>query len=140
MAGFASAAVSENTGGTEEGGEAPDKGVAGDDHAIGAGDAIPAEFPSEVPLIDGEMRVAETTPDGDRTIWGVFVASEDPQAAMAHQCEELLSVGFKEPPSPEDEILRAFEKGDLKVSVAPLDGGDGQTMLNGGVIRDPGRG
>lgn len=116
------------------------EGATGGDVQIG-GDSIPADFPSDVPVIAGEVLngSAATGGDGER-VWNVLlsVADPDPAGTIVGQLEGagFVATGAGTEPTAEGGTL-IYAKDTTLVTVLLAKVGDGWTV-NYTVARTPG--
>lgn len=71
------------------------EGVTGSKMDIETG-KLPADFPAEIPTLDGAIQTAFGMEIDDGKTWSVVIAVDDAQTAMATAREKFLSAGFEE--------------------------------------------
>lgn len=79
----------------EGGAEKLIEGATGADIDVESGQ-LPADFPTNVPLIDGEIVQAAKVGLGGGSTWSVTFAVDDVSASMDSAREQLLGAGFNE--------------------------------------------
>lgn len=83
---------------TEEGVEQAIEGATGGnvDIDVGGGVSLPADFPSDVPLVDGTLFSSVSLGSGAEQSWNVIFTVPDANAAYADAVSQLTGAGFTE--------------------------------------------
>lgn len=83
---------------TEEGVEQAIEGATGGnvDIDVGGGVSIPADFPADVPLVDGTLFSSVSLGSGADQSWNVIFTVSDANAAYADAVSQLTGAGFTE--------------------------------------------
>lgn len=97
----------------------------------GGGISIPADFPSDVPMIDAKLFSSTTLPNGDSKTWTILYQVDDPSKSYAAASKKLTDAGYTTTATMEaaEGSFGTFDNGTWSVTVTAAPGVSGEKAI-----------